>query len=165
MTLPEIAFELENLIQRLQTARTLLASLGPEADLSLPLSAAAVTQQPRLTRKRLFRPSAAAGMTTLTMEQGAEAELAVAPEARPEGPVATTRPVAAARSHHRPANTVPASLAGKVPSGPVAVPASEIRRRFTPAPAPEPVAEPARGNSLDDLLRELAHRPLGGVTL
>ncbi len=163
MTLPEIASELENLIHRLQTARTLLASLGPEADLSVPLSAAAVTQQPRLTRKRLSKPSVT-GLAPLSIEQEAETKLAAAPPESPESPVVTTRPVSA-RSHHRPANVVPASLAGKVPSGPVAVPASEIRRRFTPAPTPEPAAEPARGNSLDDLLRELAHRPLGGVTV
>ena len=164
MTLPEIASELDNLIQRLQTARTLLASLGPEAELSLSLPTAAVTQQPRLTRKRLSRRSAtgtAAAITALSAQAGSSPVQA----SLPEQAGSASSPAPTVRSLRRSAHTVSASLAGKVPTAPVAVSAAEIRRRFTPAPTPEPAVEPAPGNSLDDLLRELAHRPLGGVTL
>ena len=178
MTLPEIASELDNLIQRLQTARTLLASLGPEAE--LPLAPSAAPEQYR-TRRRLSRQSALS-TTAPSVESSTQPEsstppvensmfsveqstvFAEAPIQSPAQPPAP-RPASTPRTHHRPVTTISASLAGKVPSGPVAVPAAEIRRRFTPAAPPTPVAEPAHGNSLDDLLRELAHRPFSNVAL
>ena len=165
MTLPEIASELDSLIDRLQPARTLLASLGPEAELSIALPA--VVQEPRLLRKRSARQPAATAPIASPTEPSTQAESST-PVSAEAAPVAS-RPSSNHRAHHRPVTAVPASLAGKLPSGPVAVSAAEIRRRFTPAappePAPQPASQPAHGNSLDDLLRELAHRPLSRMVL